>query len=452
MKAHRYFRVGASASIGTALAAVLAIAAASPASAQTCGGDCDGSSDVTVDEIVTMVNLALTGGADGCLAGDTNSDGSITVDEIITAVNLALTGCPTGGDAVCGNSTVEAGEDCDDGGVCIGGSNAGTACTQESDCVGDGICVGGTNGGASCSDSTTCGGGECLHCRPFGGDGCAANCTNETSIAYDLVPGVTTGDGTGVESGTSGVVVSSILDLALPLTGNIVAVVGQERNGEIPVTIPDNGIDTPAIDVLGLACACVGGKAAKTCGGVVFQADGMTLARDCSDDDSDCDGQAPCTFVHGAGNTASGVIGCSGLPGTELDAVLENGETVFTRADPETPVPGAASLLTSIGIGLVLGPCTGSGSDYGPDGQFCTDDDPANENSAVGTGLVSTGEACGTISGAFPIGPVCREGAPASCSAVSTGSLTGTCLVTALPFADVPQLGDLVGAIELCAQ
>ena len=454
MKAHRFFGTGAGAPIAAALAAAFGFALmAAPVAAQTCPGDCDGSGDVTVDEVVTLVNLGLTGGAEGCLAGDANADGSITVDEIITAVNNALTGCPTGGDGVCGDTVVDEGEDCDDGGVCIGGDNAGTACTMESECVGDGICVGGTNGGAACADASTCGGGDCLRCRPFGGDGCAANCTNETSIAYDLVPGVTTGDGTGVESGTSGVVVSSILDLALPLDGAIVAIVGQERNGEIPITIPaENGIDTPAIDVLGLACACVGGTAAKSCGGVVFEADGMTLAEDCTDDDSACDGKAPCTFVHGPGNTASGVIGCEGLAGTELDAVLEDGNLVFTRSDPPAPVPGAANLLTSIGIGLLLGPCTGSGSDYGPDGMFCTDDDPANDNSAVGTGLVSTGQACGTVSGAFPIGPVCRQGAPTSCSGVASGSLSGTCLVTALPFSDVPQLGDLVGAIELCAE
>jgi hypothetical protein len=30
-----------------------------------------------------------------CDAGDANHDGHITVDEIITAVNSALTGCPT---------------------------------------------------------------------------------------------------------------------------------------------------------------------------------------------------------------------------------------------------------------------------------------------------------------------------------------------------------------------
>jgi hypothetical protein len=57
-------------------------------------GDCDGSGDVTVDEIITMVNIAL-GKEDvaSCGAGDANGDGEITVDEILQATTNALQGC-----------------------------------------------------------------------------------------------------------------------------------------------------------------------------------------------------------------------------------------------------------------------------------------------------------------------------------------------------------------------
>jgi hypothetical protein len=50
---------------------------------------------VTVNEILTMVNIAL-GNAPllNCEAADANHDGQITVDEILTAVNNALNGCP----------------------------------------------------------------------------------------------------------------------------------------------------------------------------------------------------------------------------------------------------------------------------------------------------------------------------------------------------------------------
>lgn len=65
-------------------------------SAQTCVGDCNGDGQVTVDEIVTGVNIALGTSAIGnCLALDADSSGSATVDELVTAVNNALNGCPS---------------------------------------------------------------------------------------------------------------------------------------------------------------------------------------------------------------------------------------------------------------------------------------------------------------------------------------------------------------------
>ena len=64
------------------------------ASATACAGDCDNSGGVTIDEILTLVNIAL-GNADvsGCEPGDRNGDGKITIDEILAAVNNALNGC-----------------------------------------------------------------------------------------------------------------------------------------------------------------------------------------------------------------------------------------------------------------------------------------------------------------------------------------------------------------------
>jgi cysteine-rich repeat protein len=117
------------------LFAALMLAAAPSASAQ-CAGDCNGDGQVTVDELLTMVNIALGNApVDGCLPGDPNADGQITVDEILTAVTNALNGCamvtptptPTSETVTpnptpttppgCGNGTTEfaAGETCDDG-------------------------------------------------------------------------------------------------------------------------------------------------------------------------------------------------------------------------------------------------------------------------------------------------------------------------------------------------
>lgn len=60
-----------------------------------CAGDCNGSGTVTVDEIVTLVNIGLgTANVSTCLAGDTDGDHLISVAEIITGVNNSLNGCP----------------------------------------------------------------------------------------------------------------------------------------------------------------------------------------------------------------------------------------------------------------------------------------------------------------------------------------------------------------------
>jgi hypothetical protein len=41
-----------------------------------------------------MVNIALGGPIEDCLAGDRDGDGHVTVDEIVAAVANALDGCP----------------------------------------------------------------------------------------------------------------------------------------------------------------------------------------------------------------------------------------------------------------------------------------------------------------------------------------------------------------------
>jgi hypothetical protein len=59
-----------------------------------CIGDCGRDGKVTVDELLTMVSIAL-GNASvlDCQGGDANGDNHITVDEILRAVNDALNGC-----------------------------------------------------------------------------------------------------------------------------------------------------------------------------------------------------------------------------------------------------------------------------------------------------------------------------------------------------------------------
>ncbi len=71
-----------------------------PACLMPCAGDCNGNCEVTIDELITMVNVALeTFPVTRCVAGDANNDQTITINELILAVNRSLNGClfaPTG--------------------------------------------------------------------------------------------------------------------------------------------------------------------------------------------------------------------------------------------------------------------------------------------------------------------------------------------------------------------
>jgi hypothetical protein len=59
-----------------------------------CQGDCGGDGQVTVDELVTMVRIALGDAAvAGCPDSDVDGDGAISIDELILAVTRALAGC-----------------------------------------------------------------------------------------------------------------------------------------------------------------------------------------------------------------------------------------------------------------------------------------------------------------------------------------------------------------------
>ena len=60
-----------------------------------CVGDCNGDHQVTVNEVIQMVNIAL-GNAPccaSCMAADPNGTGAVIVTQIIAAVNNALNGC-----------------------------------------------------------------------------------------------------------------------------------------------------------------------------------------------------------------------------------------------------------------------------------------------------------------------------------------------------------------------
>ncbi len=60
----------------------------------SCAGDCDGGGTVTVDELLTGVNIALgVRSPSDCESFDSDRSGTVTIDELLTAVNNALFGC-----------------------------------------------------------------------------------------------------------------------------------------------------------------------------------------------------------------------------------------------------------------------------------------------------------------------------------------------------------------------
>jgi hypothetical protein len=81
---------------GVLLVGWVLFAGAPAARAQVvCAGDCGGDGPVTVEELLTMVNIALDAAPlTGCVAGDADHDGEIRIDELLAAVHVALTGCP----------------------------------------------------------------------------------------------------------------------------------------------------------------------------------------------------------------------------------------------------------------------------------------------------------------------------------------------------------------------
>jgi hypothetical protein len=60
-----------------------------------CAGACAVADRVTIDDVLTLVNVAL-GNAPvaACMAGDVDHDGRISITEILAAANNALAGCP----------------------------------------------------------------------------------------------------------------------------------------------------------------------------------------------------------------------------------------------------------------------------------------------------------------------------------------------------------------------
>lgn len=460
--------------VGTAVVVFGVMVLLSPRADAQCLGDCNGDGKVTSGELtkITAVTInclpaSATGCAavlGGCPAADKNGNGLISAGELTNIISNILNfvpgGCPPGGSptatktaaqptntatpaatntsqpsatatrtasptpthveaAVCGDGAKTGSEECDDGGTCIGGPNAGTPCTSEAQCQGNGICESGIHLGTACGTNADCASGTCVRCKPFGGDGCAANCTTEADIPFTLVPGVArickngtkngqsctaTADcpaspapaptpfcltyaecvagatanaglpcGTAADCGgskcqpqtlpgtTQAFVHDGILQLPLPLNGHQVVTAGHPRTdgadgGKVPFIVKASSVAIDAIKVGALACACTRGIPPKTCGGTLFDADGTTFTTNC-------------TPIYTAGDSlCAGKNPCTFVNGPGNSAAgligcqgLDGVNLSFTQGSSQTPHPPPAPPTPPPGSTLPVITLSGSG-------------------------------------------------------------------------------------------
>jgi hypothetical protein len=314
---------------------------------------------------------------------------------------------------LCGDGTIGAGEDCDDGGRCIGGSNDASSCESPTDCPG-GVC------------------------RPVGGDGCAINCTVERSRVSVLSAAARA----TIQQATFPIQVAlrGIMNLQ---TGKLRAVDALDPHGNVltsagsyPVTIRGNDIYFEPVRVTGLVCACPrfvdvprfgagnSGEGSIGCGTGGLTEISYRLVQDHNTtpghaqngntgsmvglqlpDDPECDD----AFVFPSGLTSNACLEsqdplCSNPNASgQHPGVCNSPRSSTYFGGPASP--GSALIHAGIAIGLLndAGLCRtdlppGSPlcpADYGPDCQPCTDDDA--DLGRVETIALTTGSASAAI-------------------------------------------------------
>jgi cysteine-rich repeat protein len=366
--------------ITTVIIATLALGlfARTAGAATACAGDCSGDRMVTINELITCVNFALVGTAPStCPACDPDASGMVAINELIAAVGAALNGCTPTTEGYCGDGMMNVdGEECDDG-------------------------------------------------NTVGGDGCAANCTNEIRRETDLDP----------EKSISTIQITA-LSIVLHVTGHQALTGGRPRDtavfgadgqqlfapGEIPIVIKTADVQFDPVPIMGLFCACVrgvdvpafgegiSGKGVLGCG-----PQGLTDVNFRVEQDHDTTPGSPGNSGSGNGlpddpecddhqDTGTGLVSsaclegvgamCSG-PGSEHVAVPSgpgkrpaacNSPHIYTFSGGQAP-RGSVLLLSNTTNGVLANasttPCQAtkkangecSAPDFGPDCLPCTDDD-----------------------------------------------------------------------------
>jgi cysteine-rich repeat protein len=258
------------------------------------------------------------------------------VPAVAFAVAIAFSATPAGAQPFCGDLTVEGDEECDDGNL-INYDACKNNC-KINQCGNDVI-----DEGETCDDGNR-----------FGGDGCAANCLAETVRPFPYA------------AASFARVQLAVFSLTFSLSGSqaLTTSVGPDLDGNYGVVIKADDVQIAPVRVPLGFCACVRGAAVKTCGG-------SPTGRNCTADDAICEGssEGDCVFVHGPGNSASGVIGCGegGITGIDSDLTRDHNTRFSSPEDPCTD--GNSQLDMFLGHeGACNGPTTFTPGGEGPPG------------------------------------------------------------------------------------
>jgi len=284
------------------------------------------------------------------------------------------------------------------------------------------------------------------------------------------VPGIIGIDGMSIEVGTSGAVLfGNFLTVPLPLTGSQVFTVSNQANASAGVVIKASSVHLDPIEVSTIACACVRSVEARTCGGVLLDTDGHP-APYCGGQfpgGEDCPPDKACAAVYGPGNSGAGFIGC-GDPGFDVDVVQDCNATpgappfdpdvIATRREGEPPVSqGSVYLHAAFAISTVVGRCTGTTPEYGPDGIFCTDDDPIHGRGTPTSIALTTNAASAMLIPDYipflPIDPFRAYGAPFTCNGEGTPvSVEQANLAGAFTRCDLPATADVAATVNFVCE
>ena len=121
---------------GVMLFIAFLVSSSSPASGQSCIGDCDGNRAVAVNELIRCVTIVLgSAELETCPVCDGDGDGDVTINDLIAAVAAALGDCAPSIDSVtlsgtckrpgaaglvdCAAGTIVAASRCDERATCL---------------------------------------------------------------------------------------------------------------------------------------------------------------------------------------------------------------------------------------------------------------------------------------------------------------------------------------------